>query len=299
MTRYAPLWQQNSSYPASVDRGLISTLWPASGVAGGAPSLVANTLNVQVAPGAAAVALSSAANLSELCRWDAAESVTLAAGPAAGNTRIDLVVLQVRDQVLDAGANNDFLFVAVTGVPSTGVPAVPAVPTNAYAICQVTVPAQAANLNAATLVDLRATLGVTVPSVRTAVYRAAAFTTVPGPSPALYDTATEGGQWYSAGSGLFTCPIAGRYLVVAKIGAISSAANQFYRGHLWRNGAVAKSGPYFVVAAASLQLDGYISASIRCAAGDTLAAAFNCSTGGLTGVAGSDQSWANFEYLGA
>ena len=34
MTRYAPLWQQAGSYPASVDRGLLSTLWPAGTLPG-------------------------------------------------------------------------------------------------------------------------------------------------------------------------------------------------------------------------------------------------------------------------
>jgi hypothetical protein len=159
VTRLAPLWQQNSTYPAQTDRVLIATLWPTSGSSGGAASLVAGTMNVSVAPGTAAVALGAGGvNYTALCRWDAAETVTLAAAPPSGQSRIDLVVAQVRDQVLDAGANNDFVFTNVTGTPAASNPAVPAVPVNAYPVCQVTVPGAAVNLNGATLVDRRVPL---------------------------------------------------------------------------------------------------------------------------------------------
>jgi hypothetical protein len=157
MTRYTPLWQQAGAYPASVDRGLLTTLWPTSGSTGAAPALVTNTMQVSVAPGTAAVALATAAG-TELCRWDAAELVTLTAAPPGGQSRVDLVVLQVRDATLDAGSNNDFVFAAVTGVPAASNPAVPATPTNAYKLCEVTVPGGAANLNSATLTDRRSPL---------------------------------------------------------------------------------------------------------------------------------------------
>jgi hypothetical protein len=148
------LWQQNSTYPANVDRRLINTLWPSSG-GGGAASTVAGTMQVSVAAGTAEVLLSGAFGTA-LCWWDAAETVTLAAAPPSGQSRVDLVVLQVRDTTIDAGSNNDFVFAAVTGTPATSNPAVPTVPANAYAVCQVTVPGAAVNLNTATLVDRRA-----------------------------------------------------------------------------------------------------------------------------------------------
>jgi hypothetical protein len=174
MTRYTPLWQQNSSYPASVDRGLIATLWPTSGSTGGPAAAVAGTMNISVPAGAAAVALTTAANLLELCRWDAAEVVTLTASPPSGQSRIDLVVLQVRDSAVDAGSNNDFLFQAVAGVPTTGTPVVPAAPTNAYPICQVLVPGAVANLNTATVTDVRPGAALAVPGVAAAQYNPAA-----------------------------------------------------------------------------------------------------------------------------
>ncbi|HEV7534696.1 MAG TPA: hypothetical protein VGP90_03625 [Acidimicrobiia bacterium] len=157
MTRYTPLWQQAGAYPASVDRGLLSTLWPASASTGATATLVTNTMGVSVAPGSAAVALAAGGG-TELCRWDAAEVVTLTAAPPGGQSRVDLVVLQIRDATLDAGANNDFVFAAVTGIPAASNPATPATPTNAYKICEVTVPGGAANLNSATLTDRRSDL---------------------------------------------------------------------------------------------------------------------------------------------
>jgi hypothetical protein len=86
--------------------------------------------------------------------------VTLAAAPPAGQSRIDLIICQVRDNVLDAGPNNDFIFTSVTGTATSGTPAVPATPTNAIAVNQVLVPGNVTNLNTATITDLRPTRGL-------------------------------------------------------------------------------------------------------------------------------------------
>ena len=55
MTKYQPLWQQAGSYAASVDRGLLGSLWPAGGTTGAAVAAVANTMQVQAQPGTVAV----------------------------------------------------------------------------------------------------------------------------------------------------------------------------------------------------------------------------------------------------
>ena len=39
--------------------------------------------------------------------------------PASGQSRLDLIVVQVRDNAIDAGANNDFIVTNVTGVAAT------------------------------------------------------------------------------------------------------------------------------------------------------------------------------------
>jgi hypothetical protein len=155
MTRFAPLWQQAGSYSASVDRALMGALWPTGGAVGGVVTAVASTMQVQIAPGTVAVPL-QAGQSTALCRWDANEFVTLTAAPSSGQSRIDVIIAQVRDNALDAGANNDFIFSAVTGTPATtGSQVAPAVPTNAAAVAQVTVPGAVANLSTATFTDRR------------------------------------------------------------------------------------------------------------------------------------------------
>jgi hypothetical protein len=129
---------------------------------------VANTMTVQAAPGTVAVPLQSGAGCA-LCRWDANETPTIATAPPTGNSRIDLVIVQVRDNALDAGANNDFIVTTVTGTPAASNPAVPAVPTNALALAQVLVPGAAANLNGATITDRRTPLGMGLGYVASAV----------------------------------------------------------------------------------------------------------------------------------
>jgi hypothetical protein len=156
MARSTPLWQQNSSYTAGLDRLLMSALWPNGGaIMATPPSAVANTMNMSVPAGFCAVPMSDGTK--ELCRWDAAEIVG-PLSPSAAQPRIDLIVCQVRDAALDAGANNDFLFAAVTGVPAAS-PVAPATPANAFGIVSVLVPAGVANLNTATITNLRSFLG--------------------------------------------------------------------------------------------------------------------------------------------
>ena len=155
MTRYAPLWQQAGSYPAQLDRSLLAALWPAGGVLGGAASAVANTMTVSIAPGSAAVPLQPGQGTA-LCRWDAAEVVTLDAAPGTGQFRWDMVVAQVRDTAIDAGPNTDWLFTVVKGtVFTSGNDVYPTAPPNALGIALVGTGAAAANLNAATVRDLR------------------------------------------------------------------------------------------------------------------------------------------------
>jgi hypothetical protein len=154
MTRYAPLWQQAGSYAATLDRSLIGALWPGGGASGGAVTASATTMQVTAAPGVVAVPLQSGQG-SALCRWDANEVPTLPAAPPSGQSRIDLVIVQVRDNALDAGANNDFIVTTVTGTAAASNPAVPATPTNAAALASVLVPGAVANLSTATLTDLR------------------------------------------------------------------------------------------------------------------------------------------------
>jgi hypothetical protein len=145
-------------------------------------------MTVSVAPGQAAVPM-QAGQGSALCWWDAAEVVTLAAAPASGQSRIDRIVAQVRDNALDSGGNNDFLITNVTGTAATtGSQVAPAVPTNAYALANVLVPGNVTNLNTATV-----TMVGTPLLPQAAAYVDVASTAPPANTPTI--TPPEGLLW--------------------------------------------------------------------------------------------------------
>lgn len=180
MARYAPLWQQAQTYSASLDRGLFSALFPKSCVVGAPqPSVVGGTMNISLPADTAAVACGTAVG-SYVCRWSTPEQVTLPAAPPSGQSRIDVVILQVRDNALDSGGNNDFIFATVSGAPAASNPAVPAVPTNAMAMHEVTVPGGAAVLDGVAIRERR--LSMSKPTI-----------SVPAGSPTviIFDTSDE------------------------------------------------------------------------------------------------------------
>lgn len=222
MTRYAPLWQQAGTYSASLDRDLLGTLWPSGGAAGNPPVNVNNTMNVSIPAGQCAVAL-AAGQGSALCTWDAAEVVTLPAAPGAGTSRYDVVICQVRDNALDAGPNNDFIFTYASGTAAAS-PTVPATPNNAYAICNVLVPGAAANLNTATLTDRRG-LGLAVPalSIHSRV-RLNANTAVSQGAVIPYNQVDHDPMGlYSMTTRAWTIPAAGYYLIAGVLAGTGSA----------------------------------------------------------------------------
>jgi hypothetical protein len=152
MTRYSPLWLQQQTYAASVDRRLPGALWPTAATTGCAVT-VSSGMTVNVAAGTVAVPTANNTG-TVLCASDAVEPVTLAAAPAAGTNRYDLVICQARGNDLDGGANNDFLFTTVTGTAAAS-PTIPAVPNNAVALAQIYVPGGSASVTSGNITDIR------------------------------------------------------------------------------------------------------------------------------------------------
>jgi hypothetical protein len=297
VTRLAPLWQQNGSYPAQTDRVLLGTLWPTSGSTGGAVTTQAATMNVNVAAGTAAVALTTG-QYSALCRWDATEVVTLTAAPPAGQSRIDRIVCQVRDAVLDAGSNNDFLITAVVGTPATtGSQVPPATPTNAYALADVTVPGGVANLNSATITDRRVPLNPR-DTLHAMVYRAAAWTTTTGWTAVPFDTVDRdpAGLWVPANNA-FTVPVAGVWQAAGHWGTNAAAANHAAFVSVAKNGTQTRDGSFVIAAAAANALGTMVSGALYAVAGDKLSLLHlsSTATAGFTGIGGC---WFSVDYLG-
>lgn len=294
MTRYTPLWQQAGTYPAAVDRGLLGTLWPSSGSTGGAPSLVANTMNVSIAAGTAAVAMTTGGALTELCRWDAPEVVTLTAAPTA-NSRIDLVVLQVRDNALDGGGNNDFLFQAITGTVAAS-PTVPAVPANAYPICQVPVAANIPNLNGVTLTDRRVSTLQARDLYHARVGRNAALATTTAGAFVPWDAVIHDpmGLWVAAQTG-FVLPAPGTYLVNAKMCGYPGNTSEVQLS-IYRNGSGLSVASQPNVA--SYGIHSRITDTVFAAAGDLIQLQLMTPAAAGTILNGVTQNYMSVDYLG-
>ena len=152
MTRQTPNWLQQGSYAASVDRRLPGMIWPTAACYGGVVT-VSSGMTVNIAVGSIAVPTANNTGTA-VCCWDAVEQCTLAAAPASGSNRYDLVVCQLRGNDIDGGANNDFLFVNVTGT-AAATPTVPAVPNNAVAVAQIYVPGGSASIAGGNITDVR------------------------------------------------------------------------------------------------------------------------------------------------
>lgn len=152
MTRLAPQWIQNGTYPAGVDRRLIGALWPIGAVRGCAVS-AGTGMQVQVAAGWVAVPTANNTG-STLCTADAAENVTISTAPASGLNRIDVVTCHPRGNDLDGGANDDWIYDVIVGAVAAS-PVAPAVPAGQVALAQVFVPGGAASIVAGNLTDLR------------------------------------------------------------------------------------------------------------------------------------------------
>ena len=278
MTRYAPQWLQAGSYPASLDRRLVGALWPVAASTGCAVTPGA-AMSANVASGQVAVPTQNNSG-STLCSSDATENVVLAAAPGT-NSRIDLIVCQPRGNDLDGGANNDFIFTAVTGTVAAS-PVAPAAPAGSAALAQVLVTTGMASVPAGNITDLRpGGLNVGPGSVNRAAvraYRTAAFTfpaTANQLATLIYDTKVfDQANAYNASTGVYTCPVTGLYLIRASwsLAGVSASTLNVISLKNGTNNAMHIAPPLAATGALLAQ----ISTLDQCNAGDTIT--FNAQT---------------------
>jgi hypothetical protein len=294
MARFEPLWQQAGSYAAQLDRVLIAALWPSGGVLGGAVTAVFATMNVSIAAGYAAVPLQTGQG-SALCRWDAAEVVTLTASPPSGQSRIDLIVAQLRDNAIDGGPNNDFIFSAVAGTPAATNPAVPATPANALALATVTVAGAIANLNAAPVVRVSPPMTPGSNPYVARLHRTAALNAVGNVLIMPYDTATydPNGNAVTGAAAGYRVPVPGRYLVTSRVGVGGITSNTRGYQSIMRNGAEVSRGND-IGATSGFPLGIVISDVVTAAAGDLLQIQNYCAGNGLPYEIGTLLNYAAF-----
>jgi hypothetical protein len=267
-----------------------------------------------------------------LCTSDAPENVTLTAAPASGNNRIDLIVCQARGNDLDGGVNNDFVFVAVAGVVAATptVPAIPAGAVavaqvyvgggvSAIALANITDlrpgrlripggPPSDPTLSATTVTTTDATGEVWVAkagvnggtwrrardAIVTEVYRAAAQNVGTGDQTIMFDTVVRDayGCWTLGGNALFTCPVAGYYLLDTIQQVIAPNILQIMRA--MHNGALARQ-----VGSAPAGACVNLSTDILCAAGDTLSVTGRANVAGAPIGPGQPTAYCAVRFAGS
>jgi hypothetical protein len=171
MTLETPVWLQQGSFPAYQDRLLISALvnpgipdGPADPVP--VPPVVgdlavtpdATTLSVDVAPGVCFINGTDQTRQGVYaCRNTASVNVPLAARPASGLVRTDLVYAQVVDTSTGITGTDGWVIAAATGVPAGSNPVTPTLPNSALVLARVNVNAAGGGtFVAGDITDLRA-----------------------------------------------------------------------------------------------------------------------------------------------
>lgn len=159
MTLYQPLWAQNTTYPAALDRTVFELFDPGvnrpdqfvvSQRGQGANMSVDISAGVCIIPGPFG---------NYICKSDAIENRPIAAPPAVGTRRVDLVAAQVTDnQATGAGdpaIEASWDLIVVTGNPHATNPANPPVPDFAIPLAYVSVAAGVVSVLDAHITDVR------------------------------------------------------------------------------------------------------------------------------------------------
>lgn len=167
MALRTPSWLQGAKTPAENDRLVIDGLLALPGVVGPDDFKVTpvSGRTISVDKGSAFVPGTIRSNQGVYhCVNDAPVSLTLAT-PDATNTRIDSIVLVVRDAEVE-GSSNLAEVIAVTGTPSSD-PQAPPIPSNSALLAKVTVTANAAAITSGQILDTRVdratAIGGTIP----------------------------------------------------------------------------------------------------------------------------------------
>ena len=162
MTLYSPLWEQNDSYSADLDRVLIDLMFPYGGVFASGDLLVSQRAaginrSVDVSTGRSAIpGTDVTAQGKYICWSDAVTNVPLDAAPGTGESRYDLIVAQVRDSDAIGGADNDWIITVVKGTAaSTGSQTVPATPASAIDLAVILVGPNVTTIANAVITDAR------------------------------------------------------------------------------------------------------------------------------------------------
>jgi hypothetical protein len=155
MTLHTPLWAQNATYSARLDRQLIDAVFDDPHVVNGLTvtqrGLGAN-MSVDIAAGTV-VMPGPLGNY--LAVSDEVENRTVGAAPAAGTSRKDLVVAQAYDpQAMGSGTDVEWDIEVIPGTASVS-PSAPAVPAWATPLAEITLTSSTVSISNSAIVDRR------------------------------------------------------------------------------------------------------------------------------------------------
>lgn len=158
-----PLWLQNATYPALVDRDLIDAIWSSAGIvlAGDlavTPRGTGANMSVDVAAGRAVVVGTDAAGQGKyLCRATSTVNLAVGVAPGPGTSRIDLVVAHVYDDAVIGGAQHFWQPEIVAGTAAAS-PVAPPQPPSSLLLATLTIPTGLASVAAGNITDRRAVI---------------------------------------------------------------------------------------------------------------------------------------------
>lgn len=199
MVLESPLYMQANAYTAKQDRSVLALLAGEGVVTQGALAVSVRSeganMSVDVAAGKAIVVGDDQSGQgSYLC--NSTSKVNLPVGAAPGsNSRIDLVILRVRDGDVTGGAANDFVLEVVPGAVAVA-PVPAALPASAIALGHVLVAAGTLSVTASMLTDVRDV------APRTAIFDPSSPTVSPSeyPSGLTFGQVAAGGGWPVTGT---------------------------------------------------------------------------------------------------
>ena len=153
MTRFAPLWDQDAEYSASVDRRLLAALWPEVGVSGGVVSAQGGGMIINVAPVAAAIPAPNGTG-TVLCVSDAVEQLLLDNAGGGGQHRYDTLVVEPHGADIGGSGEAEWI-IRVLSSASGASPTPPAVPAGCAGLAQVYIAGGSVTINPTNITDLR------------------------------------------------------------------------------------------------------------------------------------------------
>jgi len=166
-----PIFEQNLSYSATEVRALPAAIFRGGIISAGDLKVVqraaGTNMSVDVAAGVAAIPGTDAVGQGTyICTSTAVENLSIGAAPSAGNTRLDLIIAEVRDADVNAGANNDWQLRVVAGTPAS-TPTEPSLPVSAIPLALVTVASGTAAVTNAMIANRRTFANAVSPATST------------------------------------------------------------------------------------------------------------------------------------